>query len=450
MKQPLVAIVGRPNVGKSTLFNRVLRKREAIVDDQPGATRDRHYAQSEWAGKPFVLVDTGGYLPGSGDLIEEAIREQVEIAMREADAIIFLVDLTTGITDIDFQMAAMLRRADKPVLLAVNKVDNEERESDGYAFYKLGLGEPHLISASQGRGIGDLLDHLSDHLQSQPAAEEDDLVRLAVIGKENVGKSSFVNTLLGEERVIVTPIPGTTRDPIDTLLNYQKRRYLLIDTAGLKRRARVQENVLFYSQLRTMRSLQRADVVLYFVDAVEGITRQDLRVIGEAMQAGKALLLVVNKWDLVKKDNSTVAEWKRSIKDRLGLYQFLPIIFVSVLQKQRLYKLLDLATEINQEYRKKISTSALNATLLPIIAENSPPAVKGKEIKIKYITQLKNAPPLFAFFGNHPQLIPLNYRRFLENQIRKFWGFQGVPVNIVFKSKSPNRRATRAGGRSGR
>ena len=321
-------------------------------------------------------------------------------------------------------------------MLLVNKVDTDARESEGYAFYRLGLGDPLMVSATQGRGIGDMLDILVanfDNTQAEPL--EDDAIKLAIIGKENVGKSSFVNTLVGKDRVIVTPVPGTTRDPIDTLLKYQKRNYLLIDTAGLKRRAQVQENVLFYSQLRTMRSLQRADVVICFIDASKGITRQDMHVVSDAAQAKKAALIAVNKWDLVEKDHKTMREWELDLQEKLGENQYIPIIFTSVLQKQRLFKLLDLATVIHGEYHKKISTSDLNKVLLPIIKENSPPAVRGKEIKINYITQLKTAAPVFGFFGNHPEMIPINYRRFLERQIRSSWGFKGVPVTIVFKSK---------------
>ncbi|MFQ5584565.1 MAG: ribosome biogenesis GTPase Der, partial [Calditrichia bacterium] len=304
MKQPLVTIVGRPNVGKSTLFNRIIRKREAIVHNDPGVTRDRHFADSEWNGKPFTLVDTGGYLPRSDNLIESAIREQVEIAIEEADVILYIVDQTTGIADIDLQIAEKLKRVGKPALLLVNKVDHAGHESEGYQFYKLGLGDPLMVSAVHGRGIGDMLDALAGYLQRIPEEKKDadNAIKIAVAGKENVGKSSFVNTLIGKERIIVTPIPGTTRDPIDTPLKYYKRDYLLIDTAGLKRRAKIKENVLFYSQLRTLRAIQRADVVLYFVDAVEEIARQDVKGIKDILEARKPASLVINKWDLIAKD----------------------------------------------------------------------------------------------------------------------------------------------------
>ncbi len=440
MKLPIVTIVGRPNVGKSTFFNRLLKKRDAIVDNQPGVTRDRHYAITDWNGKGFVLVDTGGYMPSSDELFDVAVREQVEIAIEESDIVLFMVDLTTGVTDIDEQIAEKLQRTDRPVLLLVNKVDHAGREAEGYAFYRLGLGDPIMVSAAQGHGIGDMLDILVATFEHPPLAEPPgDAIKLAVIGRENVGKSSFVNTLVGKERVIVTPVPGTTRDPIDTPLKYKKRDYLLIDTAGLKRRARVKENVLFYSQLRTMRSLQRADVVLYFIDATEGLARQDLRVIADAAQSKKAVVIALNKWDLIEKDHTTLREWEVDFQEKLGEYRYIPIISTSVLEKKRLYKLLDLATTVYEAYHKKIRTSDLNKVLLPIIQENSPPAVRGREIKINYITQVKTAAPVFAFFCNHPDLIPTNYRRFLERQIRSFWDFPGVPVTIVFKSKRKER-----------
>jgi GTP-binding protein len=442
MKIPIVTIVGRPNVGKSTFFNRLLKRRDAIVDDQPGVTRDRHYAESDWNGKTFMLVDTGGYMPDSKDQIDIAVREQVDIAIEESDVILFIVDVITGITDIDMQLAEKLKRTDKPVILVVNKADTDARALEAYEFYQLGLGEPAIISCMQGRGVGDLLDRLVDSFEAPVDFEKDssDEIKVAVIGRENAGKSSFVNTLLGTQRTIVTPIPGTTRDPIDSPLKYQKRNYLLIDTAGLKRRAKVKENVLFYSQLRTMRSMQRAQVVIYFIDASEYITRQDMRVIAEAARSKKGIVIAINKWDLIEKDDKTMLAWQRDLAEKLGEFSYIPIVFTSVMQKQRLYKLMDTVTEVYEELQKKIPTSELNKVLLPIIHENSPPAVKGKEIKINYITQLKTAAPVFGFFGNHPDLIPDNYRRFLERQIREHWQFRGVPITLAFKSKRKERR----------
>ncbi len=434
---PVVAIVGRPNVGKSTLFNRIIRRRDAIVDDRPGVTRDRHYAQADWAGHGFVLVDTGGYLPRAQAEMDRAIREQVEIALQEADLILFLVDRQTGCTDIDMEIAQMLHRQQKPILLVVNKVDNQLLEAEAYHFYQLGLGEPVAVSAIQGRAIGDMLDRLVERFQQlapqfrpEPAA-----LKLAIVGRENVGKSSFVNTLVGQARSIVTPIPGTTRDPVDTIFKYQKQRFLLIDTAGLKRKARVKENLLFYSQIRTLKSIQRADVVLVFADASEGLTRQDLRILNDAMEAHKPAVLVMNKWDLVLKDEKTYHRLEKALAERLGNLKFIPVIFTSVLEKKRLYRVIDLAVEVHGQNHQKVRTSELNRVLLPLVQQNSPPAVRGKEIKLNYVTQVQVAPPVFAFFGNHPELIPPAYRRFLENQIRTHWGFRGVPIRVVFKAK---------------
>ena len=436
MNLPIVTIIGRPNVGKSTLFNRIIKKREAIVDDQPGVTRDRLYAQTDWAGQAFLLVDTGGYLPQAIDEMEFAIREQVEIAIEQTDVILFVVDCTTGITDWDFNIAQKLKKSDKMVILLVNKVDNQALEAEVYQFYGLGLGDPLGVSAIQGRAIGDALDLLVEKLKKVPELPAvEDAINLAVIGRENVGKSSFVNMLIGQKRSIVTSIPGTTRDPIDSPLNYQKRKYLLIDTAGLKRKARIKENVLFYSHIRTMRSIERADVVLYFLDATEGPTRQDLRVVHDAVRLRKGIVIAVNKWDLIPKETNTMKEWEQALYERMGSFNFVPIIFTSVLEKQRLYKLLDIATEIYQERQKHLKTSELNDTLLPIIKETSPPATMGKEIKINYITQVQDNPPVFAFFSNFPRLIGENYKRFLERKIREHWGFIGVPITITFKAK---------------
>lgn len=438
---PVVAIIGRPNVGKSTLFNRIIRKRESIVDDQPGVTRDRLYYESDWQGQSFMLVDTGGYLPQASDELELAIKEQVEIAIQEADVILYVVDRATGITDWDMEIAQILKKTSKQVLLVVNKVDNELQESETYQFYRLGLGDPLPVSAMHGRSLGDMLDQMVKQIKkvSQPS-KPIQAIKLAVVGKENVGKSSFVNTLLGKTRSIVTTIPGTTRDPIDSLLNYQNRTYLLIDTAGLKRKTKIKENILFYSHLRTLRSIQRADVVLYFLDATQGPARQDIRLIQEADQQKKGMVIAVNKWDLIEKDEKTMKLWEDSLKEKLGEYSYVPLVFTSVLEKQRLYKLMDVATEVYEQLHKHIPTNELNAALLPIIQQTSPPAVHGKEIKINYITQIKTAPPVFAFFSNFPKLITESYRRFLEHRIREIWGFTGVPLVIVFKAKHKKKR----------
>ncbi len=444
MSLPVVTIVGRPNVGKSTLFNRIIKKREAIVDDHPGVTRDRLYAESDWQGQSFLLVDTGGYMPQAAGEMEKAIREQVEIAIEEADVIVYVTDRATGVTDWDLDIAVKLQKAEKKVMLVVNKVDNTLMESEIYEFLNLGLGDPAGVSALHGRGIGDMLDVLVRMVKKVPEIPQvEDAIKLAVVGRENVGKSSFVNTLIGQTRSIVTSLPGTTRDPIDSLLNYQKRKYLLIDTAGLKRKTRIKENVLFYSHLRTLRSIQRADVVLYFLDAEDGPTRQDLRIVQEAVRQQKGMVIAVNKWDLITKDDKTMNIWEKALNEKLGSHAFVPIIFISVLEKQRLHKLLDTATAVYHEMNKSVSTHELNETLLPIIQQTSPPSAQGKEIKIKYVTQLQTTPPVFAFFCNFPKLVVESYRRFLERKIREIWGFSGVPVIITFKAKSKKRTPVR-------
>ena len=437
MATPLVAIVGRPNVGKSTLFNRLIGRRKAIVDDQPGVTRDRNYATLEWNGQQIGLIDTGGYLPKTHHDIDLAVREQVEIAVDEADLILFVVDATTGVTDIDLSLANILLQSKKKTLLVVNKVDSREWEYELGQFYNLGLGEPVPVSAITGKRSGDLLDLIVEHIKAVPVRDEaEDFIKLAIIGRENVGKSSFVNTLLNQPRAIVTDIPGTTRDPIDSLLNYQKRKYLLIDTAGLKKRKRIKENVLFYSNVRTYKSMQRADVVLYMVDISEGLTHHDIAVLNEAARQQKGIILVLNKWDLIPKDHKTIEYYTAEINERLGYLRYIPQIYVSVLEKQRLYKTLDLATEVYQERKKRIATSELNEFFLPLVKNQMPPAVRGKEIKINYVTQARANPPLIAFFSNHPDLIVDSYKRFLENKLRERFGFKGVPLKIVFRKKN--------------
>ena len=436
MSHPVVAIVGRPNVGKSTLFNRLIGKRKAIVDDKPGVTRDRNYDIVDWAGQQFVLIDTGGYLPEAKEQMDIAIREQVEIAIDEADLIIFLVDVKTGITDVDERMARILQRSDKNVLLVVNKIDDARDDSETGQFYNLGLDNPIPVSAMTGRQTGDLLDKIISKLKKvEIIPENEDAIRLAVIGRENVGKSSFVNTLLQQERSIVTNIPGTTRDPLDSILKYNKREYLLIDTAGLKKKSRIKENILFYSNLRTIRSINRADVVLYLIDVNEGLGRQDVAILSDAANQRKGIVLLLNKWDLIKKDHKTVETYRKDYNNRLGMLRFIPQIYVSVLEKQRLFKALDLATQVYEERKKRITTSELNDYFLPLINQNMPPAIKGKEIKINYVTQVKSNPPVFVFYSNHPKLIGESYQRFLENKLRAKYKFTGVPVLISFRQK---------------
>ncbi len=436
MSEPIVAIVGRPNVGKSTLFNRLIGSREAIVDDKPGVTRDRNYGHVNWNGRQFALIDTGGYLPEADSMIDAAIREQVDIAIDESDVVLFVVDAKTGITDTDERIASMLLRSKKDTLVVVNKVDDVREDVEVGHFYKLGLGDPQPVSAMIGRQTGDFLDVLIKKLKQYDVREVNTGdIKLAIIGKENVGKSSLVNTFLEQNRSIVTNIPGTTRDSIDSKLTYYGRDYILIDTAGLKKKAKIKENILFYSNLRTFRSIQRADVVIYMVDVNDGISRQDISVLGEAAANRKGVVLVLNKWDLISKDDKTLETYRRDHEERMGVLRYIPQIFVSVLEKQRLFKVLDLATEVYEERKKRIDTSSLNEYFRPLIQKHTPPAAKGKEIKINYITQIMDNPPMFVFFSNFPNLIGESYKRFLENKLREQYGYKGVPINLVFRKK---------------
>ena len=431
----LVAIVGRPNVGKSTLFNRIIGRRHAIVDDAPGVTRDRHYGEAEWAGKSFTLVDTGGYVPASDDTMETAIREQAEVAIDEANLILFVVDAGSGIVPAEREIADILRKAGKRVVLVANKSDGDKKESGLGEFYQLGLGDPVPVSALVGRKVGDLLDLITRDIPVSEAMEDDPRIKIAIIGRPNVGKSSLVNALLQEDRHIVTDIPGTTRDPIDAVLKYYGEELLLIDTAGLRRKAKVKESVELFSAVRTLKSIERCDVAVILVDAVEGIEHQDLRIVETAMEKHTPALIAVNKWDLVEKDDRTAVAYERAVRDRLRIYDFLPVMFVSALTRQRIYKLLDTVKQIHQEAQKRITTSQLNDRLLPDIQTHPPRSRSGKEIKIKFITQVKSAPPVFAFFCNDPRLIDDTYVRFLENRLREHFGFMGVPLVITLKKK---------------
>jgi GTP-binding protein len=436
MSEPIVAIVGRPNVGKSTLFNRLIGRRQAIVDDMPGVTRDRNYAMSDWNGQQFMLIDTGGYIPSSDDQIDTAVREQVNIAVDESNIIIFLVDAKTGITTFDEQIAQILQRVKKQVLLVVNKMDNENDMLELGQFYKLGLGDPIPLSAMTGKRTGDFLDKITVILAKYPVEEDkDDYIKIAIVGKENVGKSSLVNTFLSKQRQIVTDIPGTTRDSIDSYLKYQNRELLLIDTAGLKKKAKIKENILFYSNLRTYRTIHRSDIVVYMIDAEQGLTRQDITALTDAEKERKGILLVYNKWDLMDKDHRTADEVRKKIEEKLGMMHYIPIVFTSVLEKKRLYKILEKAIEIYENRKIKISTSELNNYLLPIMKTTTPPAVRGKEIKINYISQVKTEPPLFVFFSNFPDLIAEHYKRFIENKIREKYDFSGIPISLRFRKK---------------
>lgn len=437
MSTRIVAIIGRPNVGKSTLFNRILGAREAIVDDVSGVTRDRKYSEAEWAGRRFTIIDTGGYVPASDDVFEKAIREQAEIAIQEADSIIFVLDALSGVTPLDAELANILRKVDKPVHCVVNKVDSEGREMLAHEFYELGLGEPIPISALAGRRIGDFLDRLTAGLPPEGGEDRPPGVtlRIAIIGKPNVGKSSLVNALVGKKRHVVTEVPGTTRDPVDSIVNFHGESYVLVDTAGLRKKRRVAESLEFYSALRTLKSIERSDVAVIVLDAVRGVDHQDLHIISTALGRNRPSLLVVNKWDLVEKETNTALVYERAIREHLGLYDFLPVVFVSALTKQRIAKVLEIAKGLNANQEKKIDTSELNEVLLAEI-RRTPPSNKGpKEIKIKYVTQVKTRPPVFSFFCNNPKLVEETYRRFLINRIREHFGFEGVPVKVVFKQK---------------
>lgn len=436
MSQRLVAIVGRPNVGKSTLFNRIIGYRDAIVHDMPGVTRDRHYADTEWAGKSFTIVDTGGYVPLSEDIIETAIREQASIAIDEADVVLFVVDGGAGLLPSDVDIADILRKVQKKVVLAVNKIDSGQREAALAEFYKLGLGEPHSISALVGRKVGDLLDVIVQDLPANEADNADARLKIAIIGKPNVGKSSLVNALLQQPRNIVTDIPGTTRDPIDAILRYHGEEIILVDTAGLRRRSKIQESVEFYSTVRTLKSIDRCDVAVVLIDAQLGLEQQDLRIIESSVEKNRAVVIAVNKWDVIEKDESTARILERALKEKLRIYNFIPIMFISALTKQRIYKLIELVKSVNEVQNRRISTSELNDLLGADIKTFPPHSKSGKEIKINYITQVKSKPPVFAFFCNEPALIDDNYRRYLENKIREHFVFAGVPVVLSFKKKN--------------
>jgi GTP-binding protein len=432
----IIAIVGRPNVGKSTFFNRILGTQQAIVHDVAGVTRDRHYAEAEWAGKSFTIIDTGGFVPASTDVFEQAIREQAHIAIEEADDIIFMVDAISGLTPMDFAIAEILRKSDKKAILVVNKVDNDKREMDAGEFYRLGLGQPYSISAINGRNIGDFLDTLTSAIPQETENDQrDERLRLAVIGRPNVGKSSYVNALIGQNKSIVTDIPGTTRDPIDSIYQKDGKEFIMIDTAGLRKKGKVKESIEFYSTIRTMRSIERCSVALVLVDAAVGVERQDLRIIQSAVERKKGVLIVVNKWDLIEKDTNTARQFELALQRLLGSHSYIPVIFVSAKSGQRVGKAIEIAESIHEERRKEIPTNKLNSVILPEIQRTPPSSTSGKEIKIKYITQVKAAPPVIAFFTNEPKLIQENYRRFLENILRQNFGFSGVPLSLVFKQK---------------
>jgi len=431
----IVAIVGRPNVGKSTLFNRLIQKRQAIVDDTSGVTRDRHYGQSEWNGKPFSLIDTGGYVKGSDDIFESEIRKQVQLAIEEADFILFVVDVTAGITPTDDEVANLLRRVKKPVFLVINKVDNSMREADATEFYSLGLGDYFTLSAINGSGTGEILDALVEKMPEFEEEEESDLPRFAVVGRPNAGKSSFINALIGKERNIVTDIAGTTRDSIDTKFNKFGFDFNLIDTAGIRKKSKVKEDIEFYSVMRAVRSIEYSDVVILIIDATRGFQGQDQNIFWLAQKNRKGIVILVNKWDLIEKDTKTAKAFEAEIRRETAPFTDVPIVFISALNKQRLLKALETAVEVFQNRKNRIPTSKFNETMLSIISHYPPPAIKGKFVKIKYCMQLPTPTPQFVFFANLPQYVKDPYKRFVENKMRDIYNFNGVPITIYFRKK---------------
>ncbi|WP_395047425.1 ribosome biogenesis GTPase Der [Flavobacterium sp.] len=433
----IVAIVGRPNVGKSTLFNRLIQRREAIVDSVSGVTRDRNYGKSEWNGKEFSVIDTGGYIRGSDDVFEGEIRKQVELAIDESDVIIFVVDVEEGITPMDDAVAKMLRKVTKPVLLAVNKVDNAMREKDAVEFYNLGLGEYYTFASISGSGTGDLLDALIDAFPVKPLPTQEEIVlpRFAVVGRPNAGKSSFINALIGKERFMVTDIAGTTRDSIDTKYDRFGFEFNLVDTAGIRRKAKVKEDLEFYSVMRSVRAIEHADVCILIIDATRGFEGQDQSIFWLAEKNRKGVVILVNKWDLVEKDTMSTRDYEAKIRAELMPFVDVPILFVSALTKQRLLKALEATVQVYENRQQRISTSKFNDYMLKIIENHPPPALKGKFVKIKYCMQLPTPTPQFVFFANLPQYVKDAYKRFLENKIRENWDFEGVPIDIYIREK---------------
>src|SRR5210317_527217 len=432
----IVAIVGRPNVGKSTFFNRLIQRREAIVDAVSGVTRDRHYGKSDWNGKEFTVIDTGGYVLGSDDVFEKEIDQQVELAIDEADAIIFMVDVESGVTGMDEDVARLLRKVTKPVFLAVNKVDNAKRAEDAVEFYSLGLGDYYTIASINGSGTGDLLDALVEALPEKEEVEEEELPRFVVVGRPNAGKSSFINALIGEDRYIVTDIAGTTRDAIDTRYNRFGFEFNLVDTAGIRRKAKVKEDLEFYSVMRSVRAIEHSDVCILILDATRGFDGQVENIFWLAQRNNKGIVILVNKWDLVEdKETNTVKAYTQRIQEAISPFVDVPIIFMSVLTKQRIFKAIETAVEVYENRSRKIPTRKFNEFMLPLIEHYPPPAYKGKYVKIKFCTQLPTPYPQFAFFCNLPQYVREPYKRYLENKIREHYNFSGVPISIFMRKK---------------
>ena len=433
----LVAIVGRPNVGKSTLFNRLVGMRQAIVDETAGVTRDRHYGKCEWCGTEFSVVDTGGYTSNSDDVFEEEIRKQVVIAIEEADLILFMTEAATGITDYDEEIADLLRRSGKPVVVAVNKVDSGAKMYDSYQFYALGLGEIWSISSATGSGTGDLLDEIVRQLPGDSTDEDwqSSLPHIAIVGRPNVGKSSLTNALLGTERNIVTPVAGTTRDSIATYYNKFGHEFMLVDTAGMRKKSKVHEDLEFYSVMRSIRAIEHSDICILMIDAQTGLEAQDMNIFNLIVRNLKGCVLVVNKWDTIEKDSNTLKRYEEALRSRLAPFNDVPVIFTSVLKKQRILDVLEEAAKVYENYSRKIPTSRLNEEMLPVVEDYPPPAWKGKYVKIKYVTQLPTRNPKFAFFCNLPQYIKAPYKRFIENKLREKFDFTGCPMQIFFRQK---------------
>ncbi|HEV7621288.1 MAG TPA: ribosome biogenesis GTPase Der [Flavisolibacter sp.] len=431
-----VAIVGRPNVGKSTLFNRLLEERKAIVEDTPGVTRDRQYGVTDWNGKSFYVIDTGGFVPDTEDVFEREIRKQVQIAVEEASVILFIVDAATGITDLDDAMADVLRRSTKPVILVVNKVDNNDRMLEATEFYSMGFEKIFFISSISGSGSGDLMDAVTEHIKDDHEMDDDQhLPKFAIIGQPNVGKSSLLNALIGEERTIVSDIAGTTRDTIHTRYKLFQKDFILIDTAGIRRKTKVHEDLEFYSVIRAIKALDEADVCLLLLDAEKGITAQDLSIFSLAAKKGKGIVVLVNKWDLMEKTTNTAKDYEKKLKDRLAPFNDIPILFVSALEKTRIFKAIELGLDVYENRKRKINTALLNEVILKAIEAYHPPVVRGNAVKIKYITQLPTPVPSFAFFSNYPDEIKTPYKNYLENKLREHFNFSGVPIRIFFRKK---------------
>jgi GTP-binding protein len=431
----IVAIVGRPNVGKSTLFNRLTESKEAITDPTAGTTRDRHYGKSEWNGVLFSVIDTGGYVTGSDDVFESEIRKQVDLATEESDVVLFLVDTHDGVTAMDESIAERLRRTEKPVMLVANKVDESRHQINAAEFYSLGFGEVYNISSASGAGTGELLDALVERFTKPTEVEEADVPRFAIVGKPNVGKSSLVNALLGREQNIVTPVAGTTRDPINTRWKVFGFDVMLLDTAGIRKKSKVNEDIEFYSVLRSVRAIEDSDVCLLMIDAQDGIQQQDLHILSIIQKNGKGLVVLVNKWDLVEKETNTMKAWEAEIKQRLEPFTDIPVLFISVLEKQRILKAMELAMQVYEDRKRRIATRKLNDVMLAVIERQPPPMYKAKQVTIKFVQQLPTHVPTFVFYCNLPQYIKPSYERFLENRLRENWRFTGVPIRLFFRKK---------------